>query len=139
MSAKAGVTRTTTHTMTIHHDAESHAYDCHDDCTVTLACSGVTDACRCWWECTTCHDASQEMDTAELDDFNDHLHEAGEAHGVEHQHIDGKWMTPTVSCITQMLDHDASYLVGDLPEGTHEVDLDCDEGFVHVMVLDGAS
>jgi hypothetical protein len=123
---------TAPHIVTIKHDPESHAFDCHDECTAALSCPGVIDSCRCWMECTTCHDTCRDMSSDALDDFDDRLHEEGEAHGIEHQHIDGMWMTPSERCITQELEHDADYLVSDLPDGEHSVDLDCDEGFVYV-------
>ena len=125
------------HILTITHNAESHEYDCHDDCTATLTCPGVTDSCRCWWECATCHEVTKSMDDDVLDEYDDQRAEAGEAHGVEHQHIDCMWMTPTDRCITQDLEHDAFEWISVLSEGAHEVDLDCEEGFITIRMIVG--
>ena len=122
------------HTVTIKHDQESHACGdgCHDECTADLQCSGVTDACRCWWECDTCREAMRGLDVDALADFEENLDTEGEAHGKEHQRIDGMWMTPTAQCLTQALETDAYDLVHTLPEGEHSVDIDCDEGYVYI-------
>lgn len=135
MSERPTAEKDAPHVVTIKHDAESHEYDCHDDCTATLTCPGVTDSCRCWWECTACWDARKGLDADALDEYDDRLSEEGEAHGVEHQHIDGMWMTPTDRCLTSSLDTDADELVDALPDGDHLVDLDCQDGFVYVTAI----
>lgn len=127
--------RPTRHTVTIKHDPESHEFDCHDDCTASLTCFGVTDACRCWWECDACREATAGMTDEQRDDYDEQLWDTSEAHGVEHQHIDGMWMTESNDCLTQALDSDAGYLVDTLPDGEHPVDIDCQEGFVYVHAL----
>lgn len=121
------------HTAAIRHDPESHALDCHDDCRVSLACPGVTDSCRTWWECTICRDALHGMDEDARDQFDEDLYETEVAHGEEHRQIDGMWMTPSNDCIGLSLDTDAGDLVDTLPDGDHPVDLACDEGFVNVI------
>lgn len=123
------------HVVMIKHDPESHEYDCHDECTASLTCPCVDDACRCWFECATCRDATRDMDGGALDEFDDRLYEEGEAHGVEHQRIDGMWMTPTDRCIGHELETNASELIYDLPDGEHPVDLDCDDGFVYITPI----
>lgn len=125
-----------THIVRITHDPESHAAaeDCHDDCTAEVICPGVTEACRCWWECGTCRDVRVGMSTAERAENDDRLLDDGEAHGVDHLWIDGMWMTPGTSCISAAMDTDADQLVDRLPTGDHPVDLECEEGFVYVRV-----
>ena len=122
------------HTLTIRHDPESHAYDCHDDCTATLTCHGVTDSCRCWYECDACRDVKKGMDDAALDEYDERLWDEGVAHGVEHQHINGMWMTPTDFCLTREMETDAAEHVSDLSDGDYPVELDCDEDFVYVSL-----
>lgn len=128
---------TTPHTVTIKHDPESHEVDCHDECTATLTCSGVTDNCRCWWECDTCREASR-VDGDDADEYADRLDEYSEAHGVEHQHIDGMWMVPTDRCLGAEMESDVGYLVDALSDGDHPVELDCEDGFVYVRVIEKA-
>lgn len=124
------------HMVRVTHDAESHEYDCHDDCKVQIICTGVTDACRTWWECPVCQDARAALDGDDLDDFDEALHEAGEVHGIDHQWIDGMWMTPSEDCLgSNMLDNDAHDLVDELATGDHPVDLTCDDGFVYVRPI----
>lgn len=127
----------TNHTATITHDPESHAYGegCHDECTAQVTCSGVTDACRCWWECDTCREAMSGLDQDALADFEERLEDEGSAHGKEHQRIDGMWMTPSTQCLTQAMETDAYDLVFRLPDGQHPVDIDCDEGYVYIIPI----
>lgn len=127
------------HTVTIKHDPESHECDCHDDCTAELHCPGVQDTCRCWWECDTCRDAVKGMDDQARDDYDERLWDTSEAHGVEHQHIDGMWMTAGNSCVVHELESDAGELVDTLPDGEHPIDYDCDDGFVYVRALTEAA
>lgn len=127
------------HVVTIKHDAESHVYHCHDDCTAVVTCPGVTNACRCWLECTTCRDATAGLDDEARGDYDERLYDQQEAHGEEHQRIDGMWMTPTDHCLSQELDTDADELVYTLDEGEHPVDVNCEESFVYVRPVGGAS
>lgn len=123
------------HVVTIEHDSKSHEYDCHEHCTASLSCPGVADHCRCWLECTVCRDAAQGMDAEAMDEYDEALYRDGDAHGEEHQRIDGMWMTPTDRCLSQELDTDASELVGVLAEGDHPVDIQCEEDFVYVTAI----
>lgn len=126
------------HTVTIKHDPESHEIeDCHDDCEATINCPGVLDSCRAWWECQQCRDEAETLSGEALDDREERLYDEEEAHGVEHQRIDGRWMTPTDRCIGIEFETDANDLVWSLPDGTFPVDLECDEGFVYVHLIRG--
>jgi len=121
------------HTVTIKHDPESHEIEgCHDDCEAIVQCTGVTDECRTWWECTICRDTYHGLDEDGRDQFDEDLYETEVAHGVEHKRIDGMWMTPSNACLSRTLDNDAGELAYTLPDGEHPVDIDCDEGFVTV-------
>lgn len=122
------------HVVRITHDPESHTIeDCHDDCAADLICNGVTDACRVWRECARCRAVLGRVDEHGRDLYDDRLYERGEAHGAEHQRLDGMWMTPTDECIGSACDeHDAYYLVAELPEGDYPVSLDWEEGYVTV-------
>jgi hypothetical protein len=63
----------------------------------TIECPGVTDACRCWWECTTCKAA----DIRHLEDIGDDV-----AHGVRHEHVgDNGWSTPSDDCLLQISEY----------------------------------
>lgn len=124
------------HTVVIKHDPASHEFeDCHDECTATLACPGVTDSCRVWWECTTCREARSKLDGDALGDFDENLHYTGEAHGNDHQWINGVWMTPGGGCYALELESDAADLVWTLPEGEHLVDIDSGDDCTYVTAL----
>ena len=124
------------HVVRIKHDPESHEYDCHDDCAAEVICPGVTNACRTWWECNRCRAVLRRVDAHGADLYDDRLSERGEAHGVDHEHIDGMWMTPSDQCLSTACDeHDAGELVSVLPDGDHPVDLDWEEGFLMVRLI----
>lgn len=123
------------HKVKVAHDAASHDFGCHDDCEVEIICPGVTDSCRCWQECEDCRKARTRVD---LEAFDERLREAGEAHGIDHEWIDGVWMTPTRACVTAALESDAGDLVYTLPEGLHPISVDCEDDFVHVSLIDAA-
>jgi hypothetical protein len=59
-----------------------------DDRKYEIECPGVTDACAMWIPCD-CAAAARP----------DQLWEDPVAHGVEHQNIDGEWMTQTDQCL----------------------------------------
>lgn len=124
------------HVVRIKHDPESHEYDCHDDCTAEVICNGVTDLCRTWWECSTCRTLLDGMDSLERADYLETLDEEDEAHGEDHQHIDGMWMTPTNRCLSVMREEDdAAELIHSLPDGDFPVSLDWDEGYLLVRQI----
>ena len=117
------ITQKAAHRAEVKHDPESHAYDCHDDCTVSIICPGVTDDCRTWWGCLNHkHPSPEDSDWDEIS-----------AHGERHAWIDGQWMTPSEQCIGHTLDTDADEMTDTHPDGLYVVDLDCDEGFVRVI------
>lgn len=123
-----------THLLRIVHDPESHELeDCHDGCKAEVVCPGVTDSCRVWWECDPCAVQRDAMSAASRDEYDVRLDESGEAHGVDHQWIDGMWMTPGTTCIAYAMDTDADEFVDELAAGDYPVDLDCDEGFVRLL------
>lgn len=125
------------HVLRITHDPESHAEaeDCHDGCTAEVICPGVTNFCRVWWECDECQAVRDQLDELELDHFDDQLYEDGEAHGVDHQRIDGMWMTPGTTCFAHELETNAHDFVDELAAGDHPIDLDCDEGYVYLRLI----
>lgn len=123
------------HAAVVAHSPDCEPGDRHSECHITLVCPGVTDDCRCWWECGTCQAATADMDADDLDAFDDNLDESGEAHGVEHQRIDGMWMVPTDVCISQEMDSDAHELTFALPDGTYPVSFESDEGFLTVQIV----
>lgn len=61
-----------------------------------LECPGVSDWCREWRPCEPCSKRA-----AEDEDFDEQLYDAEEAHGVDHQKIQGEWMTPTERCLAR--------------------------------------
>ncbi len=128
-----------THLLRIVHDAESHEYDCHDGCEADVICPGVVDSCRTWWECDTCRIARRAMTLDQLEDHDEQLYAAGEAHGVDHQRIDGVWMTPGTTCLAYSLESNAGDFVDELPDGDHMVDLDYDDGYVHLHLINTAT
>lgn len=77
--------------------------DCGDDPQLDYAieCPGVTPACALWLECSTCYVPRVGLAAERREE----LEQTGEAHGVEHQWIDGRWMTPTTDCY--LAGHDA--------------------------------
>jgi hypothetical protein len=67
----------------------------------SIECTGVTDACRTWWECREEH----TWDRDEFEFFSDAVYEGEDLHhGVEHRVIDGMIMTPSEQCLGQALD-----------------------------------
>lgn len=125
------------HLLRVKHDATSHEFDCHDECVAEVVCPGVTADCRTWWSCTECDRATAAMSADEVAEYDDDLSESGEAHGVQHQRIDGMWMTPGHTCLAYSLENDADEVAfhsGEaLPDGEHAVDLDCSDGFVYLL------
>lgn len=129
-----------THILRIKHDAESHEIEnCHDDCEADVICPGVTDTCRAWWECGDCLKASRNLSGEALENFDEQLYDQGEAHGKDHQRIDGMWMTPTTECISSAMKHNGGDFIDQLPDGDHPCDLDCEEGFVYVIPIKTAA
>lgn len=124
------------HSVTITHDPASHKLGCHDECTEQVTCTGVTDACRCWWRCDTCHTIREGLSDEEITAFDERLEDEEHAHGKEHQRIDGDWMTPSNQCLVHVMENDAYELVFRLPDGVHPVDIDSDEGFVYVTAIE---
>lgn len=124
------------HVVRIKHDAESHEIEnCHDDCRAEVVCMGTTDRCRIWWECTRCRKVMERLGDQDWR-YDDRLDERGKAHGVEHQHIDGRWMTEGSQCFIDACDeHDAGDLVAGLPDGEYPVDLEWEEGYVTVHLI----
>lgn len=55
----------------------------------SVECPGVTDVCAEWLECRDCTRRAAADET-----FAEQLHDAGEAHGVDHTWWDGTWWTP---------------------------------------------
>jgi len=127
------------HILRIKHDQACHEDDCHDECSAELICPGATEACQVWWECPKCQETARGLDGDAYDDWMDRMwDEDDEAwHGLDHSRIDGDWMVKSdpPQCMTYALEHNAYDLVDALPEGDHEVDLDCDEGFVYVIPI----
>ena len=127
------------HVVRIKHDPESHEIeDCHDDCTAEVICLGTTDACRTWWECRRCMRVLSRVDQAGAFEYDDRVDErGGVAHGVDHQRIDGMWMTPSETCLSRAAEDDDSYdLIYDLADGDHPVTIDYEEGYLSVLLRD---
>ena len=124
------------HIVRVQHDPESHEYDCHDDCTARVICNGVTDACRVWWECERCQEVLARLDSSGKDEYHERLHERGEAHGRDHEHINGVWMTPGHQCLSVACEEDdALDLVPQLPDGDYPVSIDWEEGYLMVRLV----
>jgi hypothetical protein len=66
----------------------------------SVVCSGVTDACRTWWECREEHDWNR----VEFERFTDAVDEGDDMHhGVEHRVIDYVVMVPSVQCLAHTM------------------------------------
>ena len=125
---------TVRHVVRIKHDPESHAEDCHDDCRAEVICLGVTDACRTWWECGRCMKVLNRLNDAGALEYDERVDERGGlAHGVDHQRIDGMWMTLSEMCLSRAAEEDdAYYLIPDCADGDHPVTIDYEEGYLSV-------
>lgn len=111
--------------------AEQWSWDA-ENVDLAIECPGVTSACECWEECGTC---ARTL----TDEQQDALDETGEAHGEEHQSIDGMWMIRTGKCLSVICDwHEgATELLHDekLTAGRHAVAYDCEEGYVSFFLV----
>ena len=109
---------------------------------VAIECSGVTRSCRTWWECRKPCDDERARLGLDPDSYDEHLWEFGEAHGVEHERINGEWMTPSdpPTCIGHTLDnaYESAQEVAafdlDCKPGRYQIDLDTDDFGVTVRL-----
>lgn len=103
---------------------------CVVDYDYEVECPGVEDSCRAWIECRTCSPGSR-------------LEEDEIRHGVRHREFYGGWIgAETEQCLAHALDSNAcdlaQYLAERSPQtavGKYPIELDCDDGFVYVSLI----
>jgi hypothetical protein len=91
-----------------------------DQVQYTVVCPG-DGQCYLWWECKQCIDDKHEP-TDDEEDEGEYFR-----HGIEHQNIEGDWMTPSTQCAAIHSDSCSDALQEEAEHagvGTHQIELD---------------
>jgi hypothetical protein len=86
----------------------------------SVTCPGVTDECRCWWECMDCNRDPEARDALANGD--------GMAHGVEHRLMAAGWSTWSDQCAISWVEEVGTAVQELEPApGSYEIEVDWDD------------